>query len=105
MKFPSIGLTTAFLIAVFSVSGAAGQTVNRATEIQRPTVGATLDPATNARRLNFCARRADGPYCDPREAVLHQCVGGRDSPQACPSGCDANTKKCVAAPTLPKGLA
>ncbi len=95
MKVASIGLATALLITFFGVSGAVGQTVNRPTQVQRPTVGATLDPATNARRLNFCARRADGPYCDPGGAVLHQCVGGQDSQQACPSGCNAEVQRCV----------
>ena len=103
MKFPSTGLTTALLITVFGVSSAVGQTVDRPAQVQRPTVGAELNSATNGRRLNFCARRADGPYCDNSQPVLHQCVGGRDSPQACPSGCDAETKKCVAAPTVTEG--
>lgn len=109
MKFPCTVLATSLLITAIGVSGAAaGQTLMKPAPVAKPIVkpiaGAVRGAVTLPRvSLTFCAGKADGPYCDAVVAVLHQCVEGKDSPQDCPSGCDAKVQKCVAAPTTSQG--
>lgn len=109
-------LSKAWIPVLAFVGGAAGaaafgQKLN-APPIKTPTpiVRPTTIPPKNDTLVAWCVGKPDGNYCALRnggaEGIQHSCIGGRDSPQNCPNGCDPNTRKCVSnsGPTVGRSL-